>query len=62
MSACPFVLHGPGDRCDCKARLAPVTIYTRASAGNGPDYCAECSQAISEYVKWPCDATDGGAS
>jgi hypothetical protein len=52
---CRYVMHGPGDTCDCRARLARVTTHTRTSTnGNGPDYCAECSSAISEWVPWPC--------
>lgn len=54
---CRYVMHGPGDTCDCKARLAQVVTHTRTSTnGNGPDYCAECSAAISEWVTWPCAA------
>lgn len=46
-----------GEACDCEARLALVVTHTRTSTPLGPDYCAECSEAISEWVPWPCDAT-----
>lgn len=55
MSACRYRMHAPGDTCDCKARLAAVTTHTRTSTGgNGPDFCEECSRAISDWVPWPC--------
>lgn len=47
--------HYPGDTCECEARLAAVTTHTRTATEQGPDYCAECSEAISEWVSWPCD-------
>lgn len=28
--------------------------HTRTSTTEGPDYCVECSEDISEWVKWPC--------
>jgi len=47
-----------GEPCDCEARLAQVFTHTRTSTGGyGPDFCAECSQAINEWVPWPCEAT-----
>jgi hypothetical protein len=36
--------------------------HTRTSTPEGPDFCAECSAAAAEWVKWPCPAavlTDG---
>jgi hypothetical protein len=50
-------MHGPGDTCDCKARLAQITTHTRTSTPQGPDFCEECSDAVSEWVQWPCPAS-----
>lgn len=56
MSECQRRPHY-GEACDCAARLAQVITHTRTSTGGyGPDFCAECSEAISEWVPWPCEA------
>lgn len=26
----------------------------------GPAYCVECTEAIQDWVRWPCSAVDGG--
>jgi hypothetical protein len=31
-----------------------VISHTRGSTQGGPDYCVECSEAIQEWVAWPC--------
>lgn len=41
------------------ARLAAVThradpVHTRTATPSGPDYCAECSRAATQWVTWPC--------
>ena len=54
---CRYKMHGPGDTCDCDARLAAVTTHVRTSTPQGPDYCEPCSTAISEWVQWPCPGT-----
>lgn len=56
-SPCGYRMHGPGDTCDCRARLAQVTTHTRTSTPQGPDFCEECSDAVSEWVQWPCPAS-----
>lgn len=28
--------------------------HVRASTDAGPDYCATCSDAVAEWVEWPC--------
>lgn len=28
--------------------------HTRTSTVHGPDYCAECSHRVQEWVAWPC--------
>ena len=38
--------------CDCEARFDAVTTHTRTPHEQGPDYCNECSTAISEWVTW----------
>lgn len=55
MSTC-FAPHYDGETCDCPARLALVVTHTRSSTPAGPDYCAECSEAVSEWMPWPCPA------
>jgi hypothetical protein len=40
--------------CDRKAHM-PVA-HTRTQTDRGPDFCLECSEAIGEYVTWPCEA------
>ena len=30
--------------------------HTRSKTRWGPDYCFECSEAIQDWVKWPCRA------
>lgn len=40
--------------CLC-GHAAPSRTHTRTSTPFGPDYCAECSEAISEWVRWPCE-------
>jgi len=44
-----------GEPCDCEARLAAVTTHTRTLTVHGPPFCQECSEAISEWVPWPCE-------
>jgi hypothetical protein len=39
------------------ADVDPAT-HTRASTTEGPDFCAECSRAAQEWVKWPCPTAD----
>lgn len=34
------------------AETAP--IHTRSQTEGGPDYCAECSEAVKEWIQWPC--------
>jgi hypothetical protein len=48
---CPWC---PYPACECTARLAAVTTHTRTATDQGPDYCRDCSEAISEWVQWPC--------
>lgn len=43
--------------CFCDELLAKVVSHTRTSTDAGPDFCLECSQAISEWVAWPCDGS-----
>lgn len=44
-----------GKPCTHIAAWNAVTTHTRTSAPeNGPDFCAECSDAIQEWVPWPC--------
>lgn len=57
-AGCRYMTHAPGERCECEERIARVTTHTRTStSGHGPDYCGECSSAISEWVPWPCPAS-----
>lgn len=51
-----------GEKCECEERLAAVTAHTRKSvAFGGPDFCEECSAAISEWVPWPCEGVQKAA-
>ena len=56
--ALPGHQHYPGDGgcsgTDCRKRWEAVTTHTRSQTDAGPDYCAECSEAIQEWVAWPC--------
>lgn len=49
---CPIAAHTPP--CDCAALLAQVTTHVRTSTERGPDYCRPCSEAVREWVVWPC--------
>lgn len=40
-------------------RLAMVTTHVRESTPLGPDYCGPCSQAIGDWVPWPCKGSLG---
>jgi hypothetical protein len=44
------------------AGSATPTGHTRTSTPEGPDYCAECSAAINDWVPWPCSAGTGSAT
>ena len=33
---------------------APDQSHTRTQTHHGPDFCKECSEAIQEWVPWPC--------
>lgn len=50
----------------CKAATGSATpqedTHTRTSTSAGPDYCAECSAAINDWVPWPCPAASGSAA
>lgn len=35
-------------------RLARVTVHVRTETDYGPDYCHPCSDAIGDWVPWPC--------
>jgi hypothetical protein len=59
---CAYHPSMPGDACDCAARVAALRSHTQASRDQGPDYCAECSEAVSEWVPWPCPTTVALAS
>src|SRR5687768_7037570 len=37
-------------------REAILQPHVRKSTDQGPDYCATCSEAITEWVPWPCAA------
>jgi hypothetical protein len=51
---------GPCDRAateyqlERSRRLDAVTVHTRESTPIGPDFCRDCSEAISDWVTWPC--------
>jgi hypothetical protein len=34
-----------------------AVTHTRNSTPSGPDYCQECSDAESDWVRWPCPHT-----
>lgn len=40
--------------CGHRKAWDAVTTHTRTVNGIGPDHCAECSDAIREWVEWPC--------
>jgi hypothetical protein len=54
-NACQRRPHYPGETCECEERLSLVVTHTKTSTDRGPDFCAECSEAIAEWVPWPCD-------
>ena len=47
--------HNDNEVCECEERLARVLTHTRTKTPQGPDYCQECSEAISEWVPWSED-------
>jgi hypothetical protein len=46
-------------RAEGKSRIrrAITQPHLRASTDQGPDYCSTCSEAVQEWVTWPCEAT-----
>lgn len=51
---CAYCAGYRGRPCECAALIAAVTTHTQTSTNQGPDYCAECSAVVSEWVPWPC--------
>jgi hypothetical protein len=43
---------------DSRIRRAILQPHLRASTEYGPDYCSTCSEAINDWVAWPCAATE----
>lgn len=43
-----------GGPCGHREAYDAVTTHTRTTTPVGPDFCAECSEAIQEWVPWPC--------
>lgn len=39
-------------------RLQAVVTHRRESTDIGPDFCRDCSEAISDWVQWPCEGAD----
>jgi hypothetical protein len=45
-----------GEPCIHVTDWLAVTTHTRTpSQPSGPDYCLECSEAVREWVSWPCE-------
>ena len=40
----------------CPGEEAKPATHTRTATELGPDYCYECSSAITDWVPWPCPA------
>lgn len=51
---CRYGPHMYDEPCKCAERIAQVVTHTRTQTDQGPDFCAECSEALSEWVPWPC--------
>lgn len=46
------------ERAEAQTRQGILADHVReSSTDQGPDFCRTCSDAISDWVKWPCAAT-----
>lgn len=50
-----------GDPCPHRPVWEAVTTHTRTVNGIGPDHCAECSDSVKEWVRWPCSRASASA-
>lgn len=47
--------EGGARETDARIRVAITQPHVRAQTEHGPDYCSTCSEAIHDWVAWPCE-------
>lgn len=57
---CAECIHDGHKCCGCYDGACCQTLeaHTRTGTNLGPDYCAECSATLNDWVPWPCPATE----